>query len=292
MRILAIDIGGTNTKIAIFNRDRNMESGFPVEVKTITPIENLLEEIFKKYRSQFDKTGISIAANVNNKGLVVNATNLSVEKNFDLKGFVEKISEKECRVVNDGNASAIAVKNMEEFKNFSNIVSATLGTGIGGGIIIDGKILQSKTGLEAEIGHIQIEKEGEKCNCGNYGCLEVYCGEKGIVRRFNKVSDKKISSTVELKNLADRGNKNAVKIIGETGIYLGRAFAMLTNALAIEVFVLGGGVCGLGNPLIETIQSYLRNNCFGSKLGIYPKVKVLKDYKYLSLKGAAELFYE
>ncbi|BBB33207.1 glucokinase [Thermotomaculum hydrothermale] len=292
MKILALDIGGTNTKIALANKNGNFEKGYPVVEKTKPPIENFLSEIFEKYLNNAEKIGISIASNVNSKGVVVNSTNLEIPKNFPLKEFVERKTGKECRVINDGNASAIAVSNIDEFKQFKNIVSVTLGTGIGGGIILNGKVLTSKTGLDSEIGHITIVPNGKRCNCGNYGCVEAYCGERGIVERFNEKSEKEIENTLELKKLLEKNDRIARDIVIETGNYLGLALAIITNILGIEAFALGGGVCGLGGLLIETIKSYLRKNCFGSKIGIFPDVKVIKEYQYLSLKGAAELFNE
>ena len=292
MRILGIDIGGTNTKIGVFEKGKGFVSGYPVIQKTSLPLKNFLENIFKTHLKGIDKIGISIAANVNSDGVVINATNLKLPQNFPLKKFVEEKTDRECRVINDGTASAYAVLGMEEFKKCSNIVSVTLGTGIGGGIILNRKVLTTKTGLDSEIGHITVVRNGKKCNCGNYGCLEVYCGEKGIVERFNRLSESKIQSTVELKKLLDEGNDTAKKITVETGEFLGQAFSIITNILGIELFVLGGGVCGLGITLIETIKSYLRKNCFGSKLGIYPKVTVLEGFKFLSLRGAAEFCNE
>ncbi len=292
MRILAIDIGGTNTKVGIFEKENGFASGYPIIQKTSLPLEKFLKNIFKTHLKGIDKIGISIAANVNSEGIVINATNLELPKNFPLQRFVEEKTGKKCRVINDGTASAYAVLGMKEFKEYSNIVSVTLGTGIGGGIILNRKVLMTKTGLDSEIGHITVVKNGRKCNCGNYGCIEAYCGEKGIVERFNQLSEKKIKSTVELKKHLDKEDETAKRVITETGEFLGQAFSIITNILGIELFVLGGGVCGLGETLIETIKSYLRKNCFGSKLGIYPKVEVLKDFKFLSLKGAAEIWNE
>lgn len=292
MRILAIDIGGTNTKIGVFEKGKGFVSGYPVIQETSLPLKNFLENIFKTHLKGIDKIGISIAANVNSEGVVINATNLKLPQNFPLKKFVEEKTDRECKVINDGTASAYTVLGMEEFKEYSNIVSVTLGTGIGGGIILNRKVLTSKTGLDSEIGHITVVKNGEKCNCGNYGCVEAYCGEKGIVKRFNRLSEKKIKSTIELKNILDEGNETAKKITVETGEFLGQAFSIITNILGIELFVLGGGVCGLGITLIETIKSYLRKNCFGSRLGVYPEIQVINDYKFLSLKGIPELFNE
>ncbi len=292
MRILAIDIGGTNTKIGVFEKGKGFVSGYPVIQKTSLPLKNFLENIFKTHLKDINKIGISIAANVNSEGVVINATNLKLPQSFPLKKFVEEKTDKECKVINDGTASAYAVLGMEEFKEYSNIVSVTLGTGIGGGIILNRKVLTTKTGLDSEIGHITVVKNGEKCNCGNYGCLEVYCGEKGIVERFNRLFERKIQSTFELKKLLAEGNEIAKKITIETGEFLGQAFSIITNILGIELFVLGGGVCGIGTTLIETIKTYLRKNCFGSRLGIYPEIQVINDYKFLSLKGIPELFNE
>lgn len=292
MRILAIDIGGTNTKVGVFEKKIGFASGYPLIIKTSLPLEVFLENIFSAHLQGIDRIGISIAANVNREGVVINATNLELPPNFPLKGFVEEKTGKGCRVINDGTASAYAVLGMERFKGYSNIASITLGTGIGGGIIINRRVLMTKTGLDSEIGHITVVKNGKKCNCGNYGCLEAYCGERGIVERFNLIAPVSITSTLELKTLLDRGDEIAKRVVIETGEYLGQAFSIITNILGIELFVLGGGVCGLGEALIETIKNYLRKNCFGSKLGVYPEVAVLEGFEFLSLRGAAEFCNE
>ncbi len=292
MRILAIDIGGTNTKIGIFEKGKGFVDGYPITVKTKLPLEPFLKEILDNYSKESEKIGISIAANVNKEGVITNSTNLNLPKNFPLKRFVEEKTGLKCKTVNDGTASAFAVLQLEEFKGYSNIVTVTLGTGIGGGIVINKKVLTTKSGFDSEIGHITVIPNGKKCNCGNYGCLEAYCGEKGIVERYNKLSEKTVSSSFELKTLLEEKDEFAQKVVVETGELIGQAFAIITNLLSPEIFVLGGGICGLGDMLIETIKNYLRNKCFGSKFGVFPAVKVINDYQFLSLRGAAELFNE
>ena len=292
MTILGIDIGGTNIKTALANESGEFLENFPVTYKTDKNIISLLKTILEKYSAYCDKIGISVAANVNKRGEIVNSTNLEIEKNFPLTEWAEKISQKPCRAINDGTASAVAILYRKEFTGFSNIVSLTMGTGIGGGIILNGKVLTTKTGIDSELGHITVIKDGKKCNCGNFGCLEAYCGEKAIVERFNKESHKKIPNTFELKKLLDNNNAIAEKTVKETGDYIGAALVTLTNILGIEAIAIGGGVAGLGETLTETISSYLRKNCFGSKLGIYPEVFVVENYQYLSLEGAVKLWHE
>ncbi len=292
MSILGIDIGGTNTKIAIGD-ENSFYQGSPVILKTILPLEPFLDSIFKKYLdASVEKIGISIAANVNSEGVIVNATNLKIETPMNLKSYVEEKTGRVCRVINDGNASAIAVANMEEFKNYSSIVAVTLGTGIGGGIVLNGKVLTSKSGLDSEIGHITVHPNGKKCKCGSRGCVEVYCGEKGIVERYNERSKIKINSVRDLNKLLLKGDSAAKEVTIETGEMIGQALTVITNILGVEIFTLGGGVCGLGTPLIETIQKHIRKNCFGSKLGVYPKIKVIDNAQFLPLKGAMRLFNE
>ncbi len=292
MSILGIDIGGTNTKIAI-GAENSFYQGFPVILKTSLPLEPFLDSIFKKFLDKsVEKIGISIAANVNSEGVIVNATNLKIETPFPLKEFVERETGKICRVLNDGNASALAVANMKEFKRYSSIVAVTLGTGIGGGIVLNSRVLTTKSGLDSEIGHITVVPNGKKCACGSRGCVEVYCGEKGIVERYNERSKIKINSVRDLNKLLLKGDRKAKEVTIETGAMIGQALTVITNILGVEIFALGGGVCSLGEPLIETIKKHIRKNCFGSKFGVYPKVKVIDNGQFLPLKGAMRLFNE
>ncbi len=292
MKILGIDIGGTSIKTVLTNEKGKFDEKSVESFKTSENILPVIRKILEKYTPYCEKIGISIAANVNSKGVIVNSTNLNIEKNFPLTEWAKKITRKPCKAVNDGTASAFAVLGRKEFKTFSNILSVTLGTGIGGGVIVNRKVLLSKTGIDTELGHITVVKDGKQCLCGNKGCVEAYCGEKSIVERFNKVSSQKISTALELKNLEEKGDKTAKKIIAETGEYLGAALVSVSNILGIEAIVLGGGVAGLGATLEKTISSYLRKNCFGSKLGIYPKVFIVKNNHYLSLEGAIKLWHE
>lgn len=258
--VLAADLGGTNLRTAAVDYAGNII----FRVKKETPqnggaeaIAKALAETAENCRENVkDAEVTAIAAAVPgsinyNEGLIAKAPNLPMLDDFPIvKALEEKLSIR-AFLENDANAAAIGENWLGASKGFENSIMVTLGTGVGGGIIIKNEILRGADGTAAEIGHICVEPFGRKCGCGSFGCVEQYASATAVVRQVNELAEEN-SSAMDLsknKNLtskeiykaATEGDKIALDVFRRQGFYLGIALAGLINTLNPEVIVIGGG---------------------------------------------------
>jgi len=261
------------------------------EIQTTNPIDTVSFVVEKVIgTTPVKKAGISVAANINSEGYVVNSTNLKFPKNFNFLEFFKRKWGIECKAVNDADAAALGLTSYKEFKKFKTFVGVTLGTGVGGGLVINGKLLKSKVGFAGEIGHIVVVENGLQCSCGKKGCLEAYCGVKGIELRYKQLAfTTDTVSPEEVSRLADLGDENAIKTIVETGQLLGKVFAVISDIISPEAFVLTGGVAGFGDRLLQQIEKTMRKLCFSRVSNTFPKV-LINSKGNPALIGALLLF--
>lgn len=259
--VLAADLGGTNLRMAVVN-----ESGkIMFRESCITPfgegragILKLIIELAEKCRRISEKfgdvkaLGIAVPGTVNAaKGIILKAPNVAVLDNFFLAKSIRKKLHLECFMENDANAAAIGESWLGASKKNKNSIFITLGTGIGGGIIIGGNILNGIDGTAGEIGHVCVEPFGVPCGCGSNGCLEQYSSATAIVRlaremenkypKSNLLKDKSLSS-FKIYQAAKTGDELALEVFRKQGFYLGIAIGGLLNVLNTEIVVIGGGV--------------------------------------------------
>lgn len=198
-------------------------------------------------------------------GTVLQCVNLGWGK-FNVS---EKMSEMfhgiEVKAGNDANVAALGEAWKGGGKDFDDIVMVTLGTGVGGGVILEGKILTGHNGAAGEIGHMHVE-DGEElnCNCGGCGCLEQYASATGVVRLANRYIAKNSESTKmtefgeditakDVFDLAKEGDKGAVAVVEQMSTYLGKAMASIATVVNPQAFIIGGGVSKAGQYLIDAI---------------------------------------
>jgi glucokinase len=170
---------------------------------------------------------------------------------------------------NDVNAMALGEFYYGAAKGYENIVALTLGTGVGGGIILNGKLYRGTSFTAGEIGHLSIDPNGPVCPCGNYGCLERYIGRDGILARFRlyqskglptRINDFLDNGKVTPKAIAQAAEANdplSIEVLAETGKILGIALASLTNVLNPEIFVIGGGIANAGDLILNSTRHEL-----------------------------------
>jgi glucokinase len=288
---LAIDVGGTFTKYALFDSRKKEVDGIGGRLITKDPLETMAFVMEKAVNTcTVEKVGVSVAANVNNSGEIVHSTNLIFPQKFNLVEFFEKKWSIECKVVNDADAATLGLTAYKEYKRFKTLVGVTLGTGVGGGLIINGKLLTSESGFAGEIGHMVIVDNGLQCACGKKGCLEAYCGAKGIELRYKQlVKTNETISPEEINVLANSGNKHALKVIEETGELLGKGFAIISDIIAPDAFVLTGGITGFGDIMIKPIERTMRQLCFSRVSKRFPCV-LINRYGNSALQGLLMLF--
>ncbi len=248
--IIGIDIGAT--KIA-FGLIRFQDSDFRIQdyVKVKTPkhkekvIRVIAENIKRLFTQEVKGIGIGMPGPIDYKrGIVSFTANLSGDwKNLDLKKPLEKEFKVPVVFDNDANCFALAESRFGAAKGLKYVVGLTLGTGFGSGVIIDGEIYHG-AGFASEIGHMTVDLDGSKCGCGNRGCLEVYVSGPAISRRYKKLTGvKKTPIEIEKESYSKNIKSNpALKVIQETGKYLGIGLANVCNILNPEMVVLGGGV--------------------------------------------------
>lgn len=290
--VFGVDIGGTTVKIGLFDREGCVLDKWEIptekdnEGASILPdvAQSLLNKMKEKGICEEDLAGIGVGVPcaVDREGNVVGgAVNLGW-KPFNIPEALRAYIDVPVKAANDANAAAFGEMWQGGGKGYDNMVAVTLGTGVGGGIIIDGNILTGATGGGGEIGHIHInDEESEVCGCKNRGCLEQYASATGIVRlarrRLEKDDTPSIlrEGTVSAKAVFDAvkaGDQVAAEIAGQFGMYLGKGLANVANIVNPEIFVIGGGVSKAGEILISYVepefQKYVFPACKNAKFAL------------------------
>lgn len=308
-----VDLGGTTVKIGLFDPDGTVLDKWEIPTRKedngslILPdiAKAVLDKLAEKNIDKKDVTGVGIGVPgpVDDNGVVHKAVNLGwgvMNINETLGGLLQL----PVKAGNDANVAALGEMWCGGGKGCSNMVLATLGTGVGGGIIINGKMVTGATGAGGEIGHIHIEdNEPDVCGCGNHGCLEQYASATGVVR----LAERKLAASTEdsalrtaqqdghlsAKTVFDavkEGDHLACEVAEQFGDYLGKGFAAIACVVNPEVFVLGGGVSKAGEILCEYVSKYYTKYVFhgcrdaqfklatlGNDAGIYGAAKLVLE---------------
>lgn len=278
-----VDIGGTTVKIGLFGESGEILDKWEIVTRIENKGELILSDIAeallcKMKERQLDKSavigvGVGVPAPVTEEGIVNGSANLGWGYK-NAKKELEDLTGLNTKIENDANVAALGEMWKGGGIGERNIVMVTLGTGVGGGVVVGGKILSGAHGAGGEIGHICVNhKETQACGCGNYGCLEQYASATGIVRLAKKRLENEgeetalKKDTVTAKAVFDAvkaGDTVAQEIAEEFGSYLGYALANLAPVVDPAVFVIGGGVSKAGEILIPLIQKpYLERAFFG-----------------------------
>ena len=279
-----IDVGGTTVKCGLFQTDGTLVDKWEIPTRTENKGENILPDVanainLKLEEKKIDKAdvegvGIGIPGPINSKGEAACAVNLYwgftpvAQILHDLTGLKAKAG-------NDANVAALGEAWKRAAAGAQNVILVTLGTGVGGGIIIDGKIVAGAHGAGGEIGHVTVvQDEKEACNCGNKGCLEQYASATGIVRVAGRMlaASEEDSTLRGLQNITAKdvldafkaGDTLAGRIMECVGGLLGSAIAGFAAVVDPEAIVIGGGVSKAGQPLIDCIQKHYIRHAFPS----------------------------
>lgn len=270
-----VDVGGTTIKMGLFDTEGNVLDKWEIKTRTenqgVNVLPDIAEAINKKMTEKsIDKTavvgvGIGVPGPVDAKGVVHKCVNLGWGV-LNVNEELGKLVDMPVKGGNDANVAALGEMWKGGGQGFESIVVVTLGTGVGGGIIMDGEILTGATGAAGEIGHIHVDDaETEFCGCGNTGCLEQYASATGVVRLANRILSKNTKATclkagaVSAKDVWDAvkaGDEVAAEIAEKFGEYLGKGLASVAGVVNPEAFVIGGGVSKAGEVLLD----YIRKN--------------------------------
>ena len=280
--VFGVDIGGTTVKIGLFSIEGELLDKWEITTRTddggayilsdiAASIDNKLTE--KEITKEDVKgVGMGVPGPVKEDGTVIKCVNLGWGI-FNAANELSELTGLPVKVGNGANMAALGEYWQGGGKEYDNVVMVTLGTGVGGGIILNGKMLAGVNGAGGEIGHMTIDlNEQDACNCGKKGCLEQYASATGIVRLANRAlqaTDKpsrlrevKYISAKEIFDAAKNGDDLALDLIEEHGRRLGYALANVACVVDPEVFVIGGGVSKAGDILITTTKKFFQEYAF------------------------------
>lgn len=305
--IFGVDVGGTTVKIGLFEEDGDVKEKWEIPTRTENNGKEIIPDIagsilVKMKQHNIDKkdvvgVGMGVPGPVTEDGTVLLAANLGWGKCNpnnelgDLLGVPVKTG-------NDANVAALGEYWKGGGQGYKDMIAVTLGTGVGGGIIIGGKVVSGSNGAGGEIGHIHLEdNETEACGCKGHGCLEQYASATGVVRIAKKKlaeSDKPSSlrdNEVTAKDVWDAvkaGDELAIDVANVYGEYLGKGLAAVAAVVNPEIFVIGGGVSKAGEVLIDYMKPHFEKYAFpgtlnakfslatlGNDAGIYGAAKLV-----------------
>ncbi|GMN11753.1 ROK family protein [Croceitalea sp. MTPC9] len=291
--VLGIDIGGSLTKIGLVSREGEIfgKKVFPTQAHL--PFSSFMELLKKEVNGLMANLDSKIkimrigvgAPNANPiTGNIENPPNLKWKKTTPLAKTLKDCFNLEVTIANDANAAALGEMMFGRAKGMKNFVVLTLGTGLGSGIIIQGKLLIGEHGAAGEIGHVSVDPNGRMCNCGLQGCLETYASVTGIRRTvFELLADRSEDSIMRaysfegltgehISKAALKGDIIALKAFEKTGEILGKKMADTVAHIDPEAFILSGGLSKAGDILLNPIKTSLQNSLFTTYKG---KTKVL-----------------
>ena len=311
MLAVGIDIGGTSIKGAVVNDLGQPSEMFSIPViknepqeETINKLIEALKEYLKshKFNEPISGIGIGIPGSIEAKRGVCRVSNNLGWKELEIVKMMSKHFDMPIKITNDANAAALGEAAFGAGKKYDNVVMFTLGTGVGGGIIIDGKVYEGSDGTGAEIGHLIIDMHGPKCTCGRYGCLEQFASANALARQTEEAmkqhpeslmhqiakEEGKISAKVPF--IAARQNdKVALEVVDNYVSYLGIGICNVCNIFRPDCCVLSGGVAKEGDYLVDKLTAYCEKNSFGFPMAKHCVIKVAELGYMAGIIGAASL---
>ncbi len=277
--VIGVDLGGTNTRTALLSRDGVILDRHRVSTSAAEGwrqvVARLVENIAQHQKNAMGK-GLNVsAAGVGapgviqiDRGIVVKSPNFPDWNNLPLKEELEKALHIPVFIENDANAAALGEQWLGAGRGINSMILLTLGTGVGGGIILNNQIWQGADGMAGEIGHMTLIPDGRLCRCGNTGCLEMYASARGIVQSYREaVKSPGIAATGELSSqqiykAAMDGEPIARKVMKDMGRMLGIGIANLINIFNPQMIVLGGGVKDAWQLFIDSTQEEVMRRAF------------------------------
>jgi glucokinase len=274
---IGVDLGGTKMAVGVVDSEQHIhyegkESSIGLTEDEL--VEDLGEELLeaKQARSDVLCAGLGIPATIDHdRGVAIQAVNLEIS-DVPLRDLMRERLGLPVYIDNDANVAALAEFLFGAGRGARNVVMLTIGTGIGGGLILDGEIFRGSTGAAAELGHIVIVEDGLPCqgNCPNHGCVETYASGTAIAREGKAAGEREPDSALgralaegpivgkTVTQLAMDGDPLAAEVVAEAGRHLGVALASLANIFNPDVFVIGGGVSAVGDRMLDPAREELR----------------------------------
>ena len=308
---VGIDVGGTGIKVGILNEAHQLVTEGSIPTVISDAFESQVARIVQCIREtasgagigehEIESVGVGIPGIANDEGVVIKCTNMGWN-HVPFSATFRRLWDVPVRIDNDANVAALAESVSGVSAGTSSSVFITVGTGIGSGIIINGKIWKGFHGIGGELGHVILKLDGEPCSCGNRGCLERYCSATALIRMGREAvhghpesgilaSVSGDASRIEARTVIDNartGDPIAVEVYGRFISYLSQAIASVVNLLDPEVIVIGGGVSKAGSFLLDPIrEEYKRYVIFNDQP--MPEIKLAILGSKAGIIGAAML---
>lgn len=303
---LGIDLGGTSAKIALVTAKRIVSegsvptAGFPDPAKLAVQMAEVCRRLSRG--KKVEKIGVGVAGDIDSqRGIVRVSPNLGW-KNVPLKKLMERQLRLDTTVENDAKAAAWGLYHTQIPRSVKHLIVITLGTGVGGGIILNGVLHRGATGSAGEIGHMNIEADGPRCNCGNLGCLETYVGRPHIEKKVRaalgngqKSSLQKIYrrdpdeiTPLAISKAAEAGDVYALSVWNDVGRALGIAVGDLIYILNPQMICFAGGVAQAKDLYLKPLWETLRKRAFTTPVNAV-KIKVATQAAHIGVVGASLL---
>ena len=292
-----VDIGGTTVKLGLFTTGGVLVDKWEIPTVTENDGAAVLPDVAASIKaklaekniaaSEVEGIGIGVPGPVDSDYTVHKCINLGWGV-FNVKARMNELLPEIEKVAagNDANVATLGELWQGGGKGFDSAVMFTLGTGVGGGVIVDGKIVAGKNGGAGELGHITVEPtETVQCNCGKFGCLEQYASANGIVRLAKRMLEScdtpsalrnlESFTSKDICDLARDGEEMALTIVDRFGEYLGRALSFVSCTVDPDVFIIGGGMSRAGDIIVEPIKKYYRKYAFHVSTGTTASIAIL-----------------
>ena len=284
--ILAVDLGGTNIRFALVSTDgkvlarsQRRTEGHQGAARTLQKILDGIADMLGRAPRGVRGIGIGSPGPLDSRrGVVIETPNIPGWRNIKLKAVVEKRFGLPCKVENDANCATLAEHWVGAGRGVRDMVHFTLGTGVGGGAIVEGNLVQGRDCAGGELGHVTVKPDGFTCNCGNRGCIETCASATWMVRRFEqrlsagepsvllegwRAGRIKITARV-IQDAAEQGDRAARELVEEAGRYLGIGVASMINVFNPAVVSFSGGVARFGRLLFDPMRAEIKRRAFPS----------------------------
>ncbi len=311
MKAVGIDIGGMSIKVGLTENGKILDQ---IRFKTLLDKDIDIQNIINNVQALLDRNtlkaqdligiGVGCPGSVNTKkGIVEILPNLNWE-NVNLKEILQTNFNVDVKITNDANVAVLAEARYGIAKDYSTSIMFTLGTGVGGGIIIDKKLFEGGKGLGVELGHVTLVLDGEPCTCGRKGCVEAYVSATALIKQTkiamqsnpDSLMWQSVNGDISLVSgktafdMAKANDKTAIEVVEKYVSYLSESIMSMLNIFRPEAFIIGGGISGEGEYLTSKIIKYLEKFEYGYKKSPKTEILTAKLGNDAGIIGASALF--
>lgn len=295
---IGIDIGGTDTKIGLVDIHQKLLTETVIATDATRTAEEVIADIGQNVLSLLEEqgividqcvgAGIGVPGTVDCKNGVVRYSNNIKWENVKLAEEMEKYLPIPICIANDADCAALGEAVAGAGTEYQDLIMITLGTGVGGGIILYGEIYEGKVLGGSEIGHMVIVEDGELCTCGRKGCLEAYASATALRRNVQHAVGE-VLEPKEIFERAEAGDETLRRVVDQYISHLGTGLVNIVNIFRPQLILIGGGISGQGETLLAPLREKMKEGCFGKEKGELPEIKIAALGNKAGIIGAASL---